>query len=100
MERLLGMWRGHKTFYWKNRKRPFGSGLQMETLEQGQIRIARIESDVLKRSGAELQTVKRSSPEQAASRIPPNIQVRKRGSSPALPSFIASSRHVLYDADH
>lgn len=61
------------------KKRPFASGLQMEKLEQGQIRIARIESDVLKRSGAELQTVKRCSPEQGASRIPPNIQVRKQG---------------------
>lgn len=49
----------------------------MQTLERGQIQIARIESDVLKRSGAELLTVQRSSPELGTSRFPPNIQVRK-----------------------
>lgn len=58
----------------------FDSVWQAEKLEQGQIRIARIESDVLKRSGAELQTVQRSSPEQLTSRIPPNIKVRKKSS--------------------
>lgn len=60
------------------KKRLLGNVLQTEKLEEGQIHIARIESDVLKRSGAELQTVRHPSPEPGASRIPPNIQVRNR----------------------
>lgn len=46
-------------------------------MEQGQIRIARVEADVLKRSGAELQTVQPSSPDHRTSATPGSTQVRK-----------------------
>lgn len=48
---------------------------EMEKLEQGQIRIARVEPDILKKSGAKLQTVKHSSPEQGTSRTPGSFQI-------------------------
>lgn len=56
---------------------------QKEDTEQGRIRIVRVESDVLKRSGATLLTVERSSPEQRQSWTPDSTQVRKPGSRPS-----------------
>lgn len=44
--------------------------------EQGQIRIARVEEDVLRRSGATLLTVEQSSPEQSQAPTPDVTQVR------------------------
>lgn len=44
--------------------------------EQGQIRIARVEEDVLRRSGATLLTVEQSSPEQRQAPTPDITQVK------------------------
>lgn len=44
-------------------------------MEQGQIRIAHVEADVLKRSGAELQTVQPSSPERSVTAPSGSTQV-------------------------
>ncbi len=56
---------------------------QKEDTEQGQIRIVRVEADVLKRSGATLLTVERSSPEQRQSWTPDSTEVRKPRSHPS-----------------
>ncbi|XP_034531278.1 nesprin-2-like [Notolabrus celidotus] len=47
--------------------------------EQGQIRIAHVEQDVLRRSGAALLTVEHTSPEQRRSWTPESTKVRKQG---------------------
>lgn len=56
---------------------------QKEQGEQGQVRIAHVGEDVLKRTGASLQTVEQSSPEQRQSWTPDSTQVRKPGGHPS-----------------